>query len=635
MIAEMSRLSFAVPEHLASDFFAHLQQDGRVHLILKQEAVSEEEEPSPLAALREQLASIIETLEHVPCPECDREDAPCDFSGGADGLCGENFPMRNLLSLPDLEQGMSQFREQLGSIIGKRDTLIEEKEYLTRVLLPLHGLKMKPPAAGLRNSIWWLSAELLPVFQHSLEKLNRHDMKYSVQDTVKEGLLLINVRVPHTLEPDLAIMMNRIGGYVWAPPKDFMGCGCYESMLLMERRLRAIDLLLENQMKALVRIRREWAPRQKALYRVIDRKVESERAMEQCERIGYAYLVEGWLPVRELTDFKQSLDEHFGCRIDMTSRAPLRSEYASVPTLLEESRTFSPFALFLKLVQPPEYGSTDPTGLISVFFPFFAGCIVGDAGYGIVMLVLMQILRAKTEKSVLRDVSMIMTVVALWSIFWGVAFGEVFGDTAHRLFGLHPVWVERSEAVMPVLLFSVALGFGHIILGLLMGLLQGLKQRSRSHVFEKLGNILVILALVIILMSVRSLLPHVAFPAGIAGLVIGIVLLAVGGGIGGLIESMSSFGHILSYVRIGAIGLSSAILAVAASKFIDVLGVSILGIFIALAIHMLNFVLAFAESGLHASRLHYVEFMGTFYSPRGHEYRPFKYRRNFSWKKDL
>jgi V/A-type H+-transporting ATPase subunit I len=168
-----------------------------------------------------------------------------------------------------------------------------------------------------------------------------------------------------------------------------------------------------------------------------------------------------------------------------------------------------------------------------------------------------------------------------------------------------------------------------------VGFLRGLSSRHKKHALEKLGEILVILALLTVLTVVRGFLPSGAFPAGMALLVVGLILLCAGGGIGGLIESMSSFGHILSYVRIGAIGLSSAILAVAASKFVDVLGVSVLGIFIAFAIHLLNFVLAFAESGLHAARLHYVEFMGNFYEADGTAYNPFRYRRNLPWKRDL
>jgi V/A-type H+-transporting ATPase subunit I len=171
------------------------------------------------------------------------------------------------------------------------------------------------------------------------------------------------------------------------------------------------------------------------------------------------------------------------------------------------------------------------------------------------------------------------------------------------------------------------------MLGLLIGVWQGIKNRHRHQWMEKAGNLVVLFSFIVALMLLKAELPQAFFSIPLSLLVIGLVLLVGGGGIGGIIETFGSFGNIISYVRIAAIGLSSAILALVASSFLDVFGLSVLGIILAVMIHLLNFVLAIGGSGLHAARLHYVEFFGKFYSGNGEEYKPFQRRRGSSWKK--
>ena len=186
---------------------------------------------------------------------------------------------------------------------------------------------------------------------------------------------------------------------------------------------------------------------------------------------------------------------------------------------------------------------------------------------------------------------------------------------------------------MPVLGFTIALGAAHVFFGLLIGVYQGVKNRHRHQWMEKAGNLAVLLSLVVALVVMKQESPGSFFSLPVSLLVVGLVLLIGGGGIGGIIETLGSIGNIISYVRIAAIGLSSAILALVASKFMDVFGLSVFGSFLALMIHLLNFVLAIGGSGLHSARQHYVEFFGKFYSGSGKEYKPFKRRSGSSWKK--
>jgi V/A-type H+-transporting ATPase subunit I len=130
------------------------------------------------------------------------------------------------------------------------------------------------------------------------------------------------------------------------------------------------------------------------------------------------------------------------------------------------------------------------------------------------------------------------------------------------------------------------------------------------------------------LVFLRAQLPSSFFSIPVVLLIFALIFLIWGGGIGGIIESLGTIGNIVSYVRIAAIGLSSAILAMVASTFVDTIKVPLVGLFMAFAIHLLNFVLAIGGSALHAARLHYVEFMGKFYEDGTLEYKPFAKRRS-------
>ncbi len=627
----MSRISCAVPQADARKFFGFLQADGRVQLILLPAPADADPLTDRLLVLRERLCAVMETLQKIPAPpDVHRPDAERQLDEDVENILDESFAS----VVPELEKSVGKFEEDLSAALKDREELLEEQKVLELILGSLRSLAFED-SPGRERIIWRVPEEFWPLAlrqiekQHADEPVQFHDRAASGEDQV-----LAELSVPVHAVASVEEILRSVGAHPWTPPLRYRAESYAESVELMERRLAEIESLLVSREAALIQMRKQWEPRQENFFLLTDRKVGQYEALSRCERVGGAVLVRGWIPERELDDFKARAEEKFSGRVALYAREPEEDEREQAPTALRHGKFFAPFEIFLKLVQPPAYGSADPTALIGVFFPFFSGCITGDAGYGLVMLILMLLLRRKSKNKLVRDVAFVLINVCLWSFFWGAAFGEFFGDTAHRLFHIHPLWVERSEAVMPVLLFSVALGLGHVLIGMAVGLVHGLRARHKKHAMEKLGAITVILAMVAALLSVRQLLPPQALPAGIAALLIGLVLLAAGGGIGGLIESMSSFGHILSYVRIGAIGLSSAILAVAASKFVDVLGVSALGIFIALAIHLLNFVLAFAESGLHAARLHYVEFMGNFYEAKGTEYRPFAYRRNLPWKKD-
>ncbi len=105
---------------------------------------------------------------------------------------------------------------------------------------------------------------------------------------------------------------------------------------------------------------------------------------------------------------------------------------------------------------------------------------------------------------------------------------------------------------------------------------------------------------------------------------LGVVLTLFAEGPLGLIEIFSAFGNVLSYARLAAVGLASAILAEIANKFIELMPIPAFAILVGVAFHMLAFVLGIVDPTIQGMRLQFVEFFTKFYVPAVKLFKPLK-----------
>ncbi len=494
--------------------------------------------------------------------------------------------------------------------------------------------------SGLEISIWWAQKASIPEPAARIRKIVRDKNPLEKGDRIPYllrvtpgGERILAIAYPPEFREVVREILLSEQCIPWMLPGDYESMTFREALPLMEAALEEIPRGIDGIDRNLKAARREWGPKLGALYVILDEKVEEALVESGSETRGEVFRLSGWVPADEKDELATRLKTEFGERLFLRWREPQPGEWPEVPTSLKNPRYFQPFELFLKLMPVISYKGLDPTVLIGLFFPLFGGCMVGDMGYGLVIGVLGFWLRRKDGQPIMKDVGCILLYLAAWSIFWGAAYGEVFGDLGHRFFHLEPLWLERSQVVLPVMAFTVGLGFAHVFLGFLMGVVQGLRMGQRHLWMERLGNVVVFLALLSVMVQVKGWLPGRLFTIPVTLLVLGLVLLLAGGGMGGLVEALGSVGNVLSYVRIAAIGLSSAILATVANSFVDSLGVTFFGVFMALAIHLLNFALAVAGSSLHSARLQYVEFLGKFHAGGGTLYKPFSRREPGLWKR--
>lgn len=397
----------------------------------------------------------------------------------------------------------------------------------------------------------------------------------------------------------------------------------------LQRRMNSIKAELRQIDQELKVLAAEWRPRLERWRAILRDEIEANNALSLFGETDATFILVGWVPAADFERVQKMLGEELGETL-FIQPLPLTPELKKrAPVYLENPAPARPFESLVSLLTLPRYGHTDPTQLMAIFMPIFFGMILGDVGYGALLLLLALFLVRKLPKGVARDVAVVLAMGAGWAIVFGFLFGELFGTLGEEL-GMHALWFDRASAehVSSLLIMSLAVGAVHITLGLIIGVWEAAKDRSRSHLLERGGMLLGLISLFFIVGVVVDYLPQDFMSPAIAGLILGIVLLGSSLGwlgiIMGPIEFIGLVGNVLSYLRIAAIGLASVYLAKVANDIAGTVGSLIVGIIIAVLVHALNLVLAAFSPTIHSLRLHYVEFFRKFYEGGGRPYRPFR-----------
>jgi V/A-type H+-transporting ATPase subunit I len=248
--------------------------------------------------------------------------------------------------------------------------------------------------------------------------------------------------------------------------------------------------------------------------------------------------------------------------------------------------------------------------------------MLGDAGYGGAAAILAAILHLRSRRgTVVRTISEVLGACALFAILFGLAFGEFFGDLGRRWFGLRPLLFDRESALVPFLGLALSLGAVHVVLGLVLGAIGRTRADPKGAIGHGLSAIMVVL-IVVALLAAAKVLPGGLLTPAVTIVLVAFPILVVLEGIVAPIEFLANLGHILSYARIMALGTASVMLALVANRLAGTVGSVAVGLLFGLLFHLVNFALGLFSPAIHALRLHYVEFFGTFYSPGGTRYQP-------------
>ncbi|MBI3962022.1 MAG: hypothetical protein HY335_04640, partial [Deinococcus sp.] len=537
--------------------------------------------------------------------------------------------------------GLEALGPQVQALVSRREALQAEQASLPRYEATLRKLlPMVPPSARQPANVSigvLVSRTHLGVLDIVAERVwnltgGRAEIVAEDVDAAMRAMLLV---IPRSLAAQVESLLGHQDISRLRLPTGFTDQPPDAALAALGQRLVAIQQELANIEAALLKLAQEWRPRLAYWRACLRDRLEEFAILSRFGETDQTFVLVGWTPERDVPRVRQALATQTGDLVVLQVLPPTAADNFAqrAPVALANPAPAWPFQSLVCLLALPRYQGIDPTLLMAVFLPLFFGTILGDVGYGTLLLLLCLYLRRHPaiarQPGLRRDLVQVLIMGAAWSIVFGFLYGEVLGTLGER-WGLHPLWLNRASAgqVTGLLLFSIALGAAHITLGLVLGVWEAARERSRHFLLERGGMLLGLIGLFLIVSVAVKWLPAGFMTPGIALMMIGIALLGASLGWLGLlmgpIEFLGLVGNILSYLRIAAIGLASVYLARIANELAGSLGNLVVGIMVAVLIHALNFTLGAFSPTIHSLRLHYVEFFHKFYEGGGRPYEPFK-----------
>ncbi len=343
--------------------------------------------------------------------------------------------------------------------------------------------------------------------------------------------------------------------------------------------------------------------------------------------------VEGWVQKKTVNTLENELNKKM-----KTVHVEFIETNELAPTKMKNPRPLNAFEEMVKFFSLPKSTEIDPTLLVAVSFPIFFGMIIGDIGHSLMALLLAFMIKAKMKSDFWQAAGGMLAISAISGIIFGFIFAEFFGFNHILGYKLTPI-IHRMEGHGLEILMAlvILLGMIHLAIGYVLGAYQSFKRHHAKHGAAKLSWLLLEISLAIYMAAVLKvgflqfvkpiasvITPPISGPLIIVAL-LGIILTE---GIIALFEIPGLLSNIFSYLRIMALGVSAAVIALILDKIPEAVSfadpVSIIGAFLLLVLYALGQTLAMAlavfESMIQSIRLQYVEFFSKFFEGGGNEF---------------
>lgn len=365
---------------------------------------------------------------------------------------------------------------------------------------------------------------------------------------------------------------------------------------------------------------------------------------------NYVTVLTGFAPVEDDDRLRKAFDE---LGVYYTAEAATKED--NPPIKLHNNWFARNFEVLTGMYGMPVYDEFDPTPVLGPFFMLFFAMCMGDAGYGIVLMLIALYMKQKMQDSGLGKMCRLIGFLGGMTFFVGLFLGTFFGMSILSA-SWAPSWLKAlcidgwfpdgKIAGFPVqMVLAVAIGVLHICLAMIIKTVNFTKRFGFSKTISTWGwTTLIVGGIVVISLGMMEVLSAEVFKwviialAAVSGLAIFVFntpgrnpLVNIGSGLWDTYNMVTGLlGDVLSYIRLYALGLAGGMLGNA----FNIMGTMILDIpvpvvnwvfciVILIFGHVLNLAMSCLGAFVHPLRLTFVEyFKNSGYEGTGAKYNP-------------
>ncbi|MEA3385515.1 MAG: V-type ATPase 116kDa subunit family protein [Thermodesulfobacteriota bacterium] len=210
------------------------------------------------------------------------------------------------------------------------------------------------------------------------------------------------------------------------------------------------------------------------------------KAQTEFGQIDHTYLLTGWIPVALFEELKKRILKATSGnvlvdQVDPKDIKEVRSGILKIPILFNNPMLIRPFERLTTLYGTPSYEELEPTVFLAVSFLLLFGMMFGDMGHGAILCGIGYYVFRKMYRYI--DYGIILMECGVSSMIFGLLYGSIFG-----LEDLVPaLWMHPMEEINLFMVMSAFFGVGVISLGLILNLLNVIRQHRYGELLSTSG----------------------------------------------------------------------------------------------------------------------------------------------------